>query len=470
MLRLPSLKERPIMNSLFQTDIRMPEPRSFDLPTLIYWVKRTPECIGILKRIATDVVTELSFTAVAEQKTGRPGKNFQENIEDKAAYFARKNLLRHKLIALVIDMLMTGDFYMWKGKLSENQLKEITLKHLREYDIELKEDIELKQFYDEDSNGVNAIELIPSSMMKIHHDNFKILKYVQEAKNTREDRIFDPDEIVHGKMMEIDGSVYGYSPMEASYVAIRTINSIQDYGYYYFENGAKVDRAWKFMGNPSETYINKFIETLNQYKGVRKAHSDLVLTGADKIEMESLNEISEEMQYRQLAIHSVGRLAFAFNMPADILSSILGVDVRGTAGGSDIEDAGYNRNIIQLQQYVEELLNSQLFLPEFKVEMSFERTFRQDQVRQIQYMAMTVPVIEFFFKHEIPVADEYFMKLLQIPRKYIIKGNIKKEIEMSQPFQMDKSKKVDGPNQQAYQQAKLKQQRPQQENNPPTGS
>ena len=463
-------KERPIINSLYIPSKTMPEPRRFDLNTLIYWVKRTPECIGIVKRIATDIVTNISFVSVADQKTGRPSKNLKIKTEDKAVEFALRNSFKKKLEAAVIDRLITGDFYLWKGKISDNQIKEVTNKHLAEYGYEMKE-FEAKQFFDEDFNGINTIELIPSSMVEIFHDQFKITEYVQKSKsNPARDRKFKPDEIIHGKLMEIDGSVYGFSPMESAYTGIRIINSIQDYSYYYFENGAKIDRVWKFMGNVNQAYLDKFKETLKKYVSTKKSHGSLLISGADKIESESLNEISEEMEYRQLAIHSVGRLAFAFNMPADILSAILGVDVKGTAIGSDVEDAGYNRNVEQAQAELEDLMNSQLFISEFKVEMRLERTFKQGQIMQTQYMAQTIPVIEFLFKHEIPVSDEYIYSMLQIPRKYLTEGKIKREIEvdMGMPFKQPGGPPK-GPGQQAFSDRKKAEQKPQQNNRPPIG-
>jgi len=468
--KLPSYKERPVINSLFDTTRTFPEPRTMDLRTLIWWIKRTPEAIGIIKRMATDIVTEIQFNSVAEQKTGRPSKDFDAKKIDRAKYFAKKNHFRQKLIALVTDWIMTGDFYLWMGKISDNQVKEIALKHYKSYGIELKE-IETKQFYDEDFNRINSIEVLPSSMTKIHHDDFTIIEYVQKPRNGQQDDIpFKPEEIIHGKFMEIDGSVYGFSPMESGYVALRTINSIQDYGFYYFENGAKIDRVWKFMGNPNPTYIEKFKEQIKQYTDVKRSHGNLVLTGADKIESESLNEVSEEMQYRQLAINSVGRLAFSFNMPADILSAILGVDIKGTATGSDIEDAGYNRNIEMAQLYIEEMINSQLWLPEFKVEMRFKRTFRQDQIRMIQYQSMVVPVMEFMFKHEFPVNEQYYFDLMQIPEKYREKGKIKTEIEQPQPFANPGKLKVSGEKQEAFAASKKSQQKPQDNNSTQTGA
>lgn len=471
-MQIPEFKERPVINSTFMPSKEFGEPRTFSLHMLLWWIKRTPECIGILKRIATDIVTDISFVSVEQPITsGRPSKNFKKLNEDRAMSFAHRNLLKHKLLALVIDWAATGDFYLWKGKVSDNQIKEIAAKYYKEMGIEVKE-IDTKQFFDEDPDRIKSIEIVPSSTVEILHDQFKITEYKQWVRSSPGDkRIFSTDEIIHGKYMEIDGSVYGFSPIEASFVAIKTINAIQDYNFVYFENGAKLDRVWKFMGNPGVEYIEKFKEDIKQYISNKRAHGHLVIAGGDKIESESLNEVTEAMEYRQLAINSVGRLAFAFNMPADTLSPILGVDIKSAAGSSDVEDAGYNRNIERAQEYIEDLLNTQLFIPEFKVKLQFARQFRQDQIRQSQDRAMVVPFIEFLFNHKYPVTDEFIHKTLQIPREFLTEGKIKREIEdmSAKPFPMP-NKSMKGTATQANSANKAKQAQPQQRNNPPVGA
>ena len=472
--------KRPVINSPYIPSPTHPAPRSFDLNTLMYWIKKTPECIGILKRITNDIVTEISFEPIESvRKAGRPPLSQNQSKIDKADYFSKRNNFFSKAQALALDWAATGDNYLWKGGVDNSFVKESALKHYAAFGIEMKE-LSLSGFlegskegdsvfFDEDYNGVSAIEIIPSTQVKIHHDRHRIIKYIQQDKQHPGNPIpFDPDEIIHGKFIDIDGSVYGYSPMEASYTAIRTVNSIQDYGWYYFENGAKIDRVWKFMGNPNPEYWKKFQENVSQYISVKKSHGHLFAAGAEKIESEKLNEISEEMEYRDLAIHSIGRMAFAFNMPADMLSSILGKDIKPTAGSSDVEDAGYYRNIERSQSYLENIWNTQLWIPFFGVRMHFERTFKQDQIRQIQYMGQTIPVIQFLQKNKFPLKDEYYYNLLQIDKSNLKEGKIEwAEEEEAQPFVMGKG--TQGPKREAFQESKRQQQKPQQRNNPPRG-
>ena len=465
---LVSYKERPVINSMFLPSETTPAARSFDLNTLMYWIKKTPECIGILRRISNDIVTPISFTPVeSEKKLGRPPSSQQQGKVDKAVFFAQNNNFHTKDVAATIDWAATGDDYVYKSINQDTEkIKEIASKYYKEFNIDTK--INTKEFLDEDYNGISSIEIVPSSMVRIKHDQFKILKFVQRDKmKPGVEREFLPEEIIHHKYMDIDGSVYGYSPMEASYTAIRTVNSIQDYGWYYFENGAKIDRVWIYKGTPNKEYWEKFQENVAQYISNRKAHGHLFAAGAEDIKSEKLNEITEEMEYRQLAIHSVGRLAFSFNMPADMLSSILGKDIKPTAGSSDVEDAGYYRNIERAQEYRENLWNSQLWIPHFGVKMHYQRIFKQDQIRQIQYMAMATPVIEFLNKNKFPLKDEFYYNLLQLDKSYLKEGKIDwAPEEIATPFTPPNSK---GPKAQEQANQKKKQQEPQQRNNPPTG-
>ena len=359
---------------------------------------------------------------------------------------------------------------MWKSMNEDTEtVKEIASKYYKEFNINTK--INTKEFLDEDYNGVSSIEIVPSSMTRIKHDQFKILKYVQRDKlQPGVEREFNPEDIIHFKYMDIDGSVYGYSPMEAGYTSIRTINAIQDYGWYYFENGAKIDRVWIYKGTPNKEYWDKFQENVGQYISNRKAHGHLFAAGAEDIKSEKLNEITEEMEYRQLAIHSVGRLAFSYNMPADMLSSILGKDIKPTAGSSDVEDAGYYRNIERSQEYRENLWNSQLWIPHFGVKMHYQRIFKQDQIRQIQYMAMATPVIEFLHRNKFNLKDEFYYKLLQLDKSYLKEGEIGwAPEEIAMPFTPPGKTTSKGPKAQEASNQKKKQQEPQQNNNPPTG-
>ena len=470
MIELKTVSDRPLLNTKFfpiggtgKGDYTL-TPREYDVKELMWWIKRTPECIGIGKRIATDIISNISFTAIDKKLTGRPSKTYKQDVEEKAMQFSRDENVKQKLINAVLDWVFTGDSYIWTGKISDKKIKEIVEKYNQSYGVEFK----AAEFMDEEYNSTSKFMTVPSTTVEVRHNGQDILYYKQTVGGTF--RTFYPEQIVHAKFMDIDGDPYGFTPMRASASVIKILGYIKDYGANYFANGGTPDMIFKFpkemAGSPN---AKAFEQVLQKYKEMKRKHGNMIVYG--EMELEKLNEWNKDMEFRQHAIYLTGVLAHAFNMPADTLSSILGVDIKGTAMGSDVEDTGYNRNIKNSQEYWENLLNSQIFNKYFGVDIKFEKTFRQDDIRLSQYRAMNVSTIEFMFRHDYPVTDEFIHSLLKIPREFLTNGKIERESEAQKmeksgsPFQ----KPIPGENQQKFQAKKKLEQQPQQENKKPTG-
>ncbi len=461
--------KRPITNTLFpiQTSSNLPMPRIFPIKTFMRLIKRTPECIGIGMRITRDIFTEMTFTAIEKKKMGRPSEKPNIEAEEKAKLFSKDENMKHKLSTSVgLDWLFTGSGYIWKG-FSETKMKEKTIKLYKETGLDTKE-IETKAFLDEDLNTLSKFESVPSSTVEIIATNKEILKYRQWAINA-EFIEFNPDEIIHAKFLSLDGDPYGFTPMISSAQVIDTLSAIKDYHHVFFKNNGVPDMMFKMPKEMASSPNFKLVEQqLREYKKPENKHGIMLFAG--EIEKEELNKWDKDMEFRQHAIYLTGVLAFAFNMPPDTISSILGVDIKGTALGSDLEDSGYQDNIIAAQEYWENILNTQLFNPIFGVDIHFKRKFKQDQIRITQNQAMFLPVMESIFKHKIPVTDEYIIKQLNIPREHLKDGVIDRSVEEIEqtgisPF----SKPAKSENQQKASNEKKMEQQTQENIKPPIG-
>ena len=120
-----------------------------DKRTLMNWIKRTAEAIGILRQISMDVITRINFVALPQEtKKGRPAsKDPGLDAEEKANEFAKNNHLKHQLRAAMIEGPALGDAYLWIGKLNLGEKKEILKKVYKQVGIEIKEtEIEAKAF------------------------------------------------------------------------------------------------------------------------------------------------------------------------------------------------------------------------------------------------------------------------------------------------------------------------------------
>src|SRR3990167_10524730 len=94
--------------------------------TVMDFVKRSPEALGIIRAIAMDIVTKLNFKSIALQGKGRPFKELHQNKEDESKEFAKRHQVKQTLMAEVMDMLITGELFNWIGDDFTEKVKEIT--------------------------------------------------------------------------------------------------------------------------------------------------------------------------------------------------------------------------------------------------------------------------------------------------------------------------------------------------------
>ena len=332
-----------------------------DKRTLMNWLKRTPETMGILRQIALDVVTRINFVALEEPKReGRPVKNASKNKEEEASMFAKRNHLKQQLRAAVMEGVGLGDGYIWKGKVSESDTKEIIEKNYKDFGFELKE-TEIKAIaLDENFVGKKTLQYIASATMNIELDDSgtKIKSYVQRVtlglgthtfpsatirqtsdgtiagSSAGSPRQWKPDQIIHYKFMDLDGKVHGYTPMQASFPVIKTLGAIKDYHGHYFESGIVADLIFNFEEDDPNTVHHEKMRQILQEWWNNKRRSPVVTTG--KMNIQKLNEWNKDMEFRMLAIYYTGVIAFSVGMPLEKIRAILGGEIKSTTGGSDI--------------------------------------------------------------------------------------------------------------------------------------
>ena len=154
-----------------------------DKRTLMNWIKRTAEAIGILRQMSNDIITRIHFTEIDVPNTGgRPVNDAGKKRVEKADVFAKKHFLKQALRAMVVEGIALGDGYLWKGKMEDKELKEIFAKVLKTYNIEAK--AKDSQFIDEDFVGIKRLQYVASATMNIelHKSGTKIQSYIQRTQ------------------------------------------------------------------------------------------------------------------------------------------------------------------------------------------------------------------------------------------------------------------------------------------------
>ena len=389
------------------TDYTSTQP--FSYKGLIELIEKTPEAIGILRAIQTDIVSD-GFTFI--------GKKYKVELANK---FMQTNRFREEHKAAVFDWLLFGNGALWKGKISQRQVKEV-VEAISE--VQFKE-IDTKAIIDEDVYKTKLVKHAPWSTMQIDltPDKTSILQFRQLLPGDRA-TILAVEEIIHAKFMDFNGKVYGFSPMQASINVLSTLSLIKDMNGNFFQNGGVPD--WMFIlpnemaGSPN---VIKLEQVLRKFKSSRHKHGNMIFTG--EVNPIQMNKFDKDMEFRKLAIYYTGILALAFNMPLSRVASIIGGEIKAGAADTDLSEAGYWRGISVAQDYWEDLLNTQLFEPEFDVKIRFNRGYKNDEIKEAQRDVQMMQVLDQlmqrgaitpeYIKFKLHIPDEYFTGKYEIP-------------------------------------------------------
>ena len=156
----PTTTGRPFINESQIGALSVSSTFLTDKRTLMNWIKRTPEAIGILRQMAMDIVTTVNFVSVDTPSMGRPKKNKGRVNVTKAEEFAKQNFLKQTLRSAVIDELALGDGYIWKGNLDDSDRKLALNNTLKQIGTSIEVDFKA---LDEDFNKDRVLEYVPAS-------------------------------------------------------------------------------------------------------------------------------------------------------------------------------------------------------------------------------------------------------------------------------------------------------------------
>src|SRR3990167_8716239 len=339
---------------------------------VITYIRRSSEMQGIFNTIVTDIVSD-GFRFISEGQGKKTNKK-------KAEEFANKIFLKEELKAALNDWLMLGNFLLWVGggEKEAKEFKEFFLVQKKLFDTK-QLSFEIKQFLDEIESDAREIRHVPWSSIQIHlNKTLTGIDYYSQnitgggpLLNTRgtelsnrtgssgtEVRRWIPEQVIHGRFMQFDGSVYGLTPTFSLLPEISTLQLLKDYAGRFFENGGIPD--WMFIlpeDEPNSPNVRRIEQTLQEYKSIENKHGNMVFTG--NVEPIEMNEFNKDMEFRKLAVYYTANCAFAFGLPKGKVQAILGLEMK--EGTDDLADSAYWRRISEAQDYIETLFNTQLF-------------------------------------------------------------------------------------------------------------
>jgi len=340
-----------------------------NLETLYETVKRSPEIVGCINAVVEDILAD--------------GWRFvgSKSAIEKARKFQVSSQFYKILTNAVIDLLITGDSYILKLAVEEEQLKNIVVSLSNRVAKELKVKFDKQQVFElvkQDVLKPKDLQVLKASTMQINYDETGTIKsYTQKVGGSQ--RVYKKKDIIHLTTMNIGGGPYGFTPLEPLLSDIATLIFAKEFVGKYFEN----DGVPYFLFNlpestPDDRQYELLKKELRELKNSRNRYRSLVTTG--KISVEQINKFNKDMEFAKLIQHFTQVILMAMGVPPHRVSFL---DVRQSASELGKIEAGYYKKIAFMQKAIEETLNAELW-NNFNVEMKFFKSYKIDEMREAQ--------------------------------------------------------------------------------------
>ena len=389
------------------------------------WVKNTPELVAFLNKVTNDACSKFHFEDL--------GSSSGRNKLLKANIFALNIGLRQLMQSQFFDCLATGDGFGWVGRITDKQLKEIIHSKVSKSNIEKKarDDIEqslfleLKashtldvenqtKFFDDDVLAPKTYRYVPSSTVEVVYDRYDIKGY-NHFLGVYLPMFFSPEEILHFTLMKRDGKVNGFTPVESCIVQLELLRQMWQNQMALHKNGGTPDNAFilKNLSVSSPAFKN-IQEQLQKYKLAENKHGQLVFTG--DIDIKPLQQL-DEMQFKDMGLYITGLIAMQWGIPRSSIPFIIGgTNTTNDVGGNS--ERGYWDVIEGFQDTFAEIMNTQLWIPNFGVKIVFDNTYAQYDIQMQQVLMSKVQNLQnidsLLMKNKQQLTLEYKQEVLGI--------------------------------------------------------
>jgi len=328
---------------------------------------RSAEVMSIVRGVAGDVVGKFHFEPVVPNS-----RDSGRNKLLKATTFAEANRFKKLLRDMVIDILITGEAYMWKATLPEEERKQIQK-------VISTKSKEFKQLFDEDLSAPRQLRHMASTSMIIRYDRHNVLGYTQRVGTTEID--FDLKETVRLNFEELNGRPEGWTPLYSLPLQIQLLWLLWQNQFYKQAKGNHPDLVVSLEGNgvnanhPSFKRIEQALRSYNTPGN--STHGSLLLSG-EKISIDQLKR-DDTMEFRDVGMLISSLVASQWQYPASRMS-LKTVEATATKDSGGNADRGYWLNIEQMQDTIDDVMNTQLWIPFFGVRMVHDKAYLHDEV------------------------------------------------------------------------------------------
>ena len=394
---------------------------------LMSWYKTIPELTAFINKVARDSTTRYHFEPVNPSDSGR-------NKIMIANRFSTENRLKPLRESQFADALVTGEAFGWMGFIDEDDIRaKIRDIVKKEIFIEAKERIkiteelfkELKEedgfadseFNDEALLRPRKYRYVASSTVEIKHDERDIVEYTQVV-GIEKPVIFTPKEIIHYTIMQRDGRVSGFTPVESVIVQLELLRQMWQNLLSIHKNGGSPDKLFILKNHLTSSPSYKRIEKqLQKYKLVENKHGNMLFTG--DIAVEDLQQL-DEMQFKDSGLYITGLIAMQWGIPRSSIPYIIGgTNTKDDTGGNS--ERSYWETIASMQKTWAEIENTQLWIPHFGVRIVFDNSYinldvQRETAKQLK-LSNVMNTEQILFKGGLKLEESKRLRLLDLTNK-----------------------------------------------------
>ena len=340
-------------------------------------IKSTPELLGMIDTLITDhFMGDVDFYDNDGRELGPTNfKKAQRQWHEFKVYQA--------FYGQAFDYFTDGNGFGWVGSPMDN-LSSKQKESLRSLNSSFK-----ASSLGNVRNAINSaliepkkISYISASTTEILHNEYGIFGYKQDASGKIV--IWNPDQIVHTRLMNIDGKTRGYSGIKALAKEVALIYMVKENMIAKLSNGGSADNiiSLKNASGTSRSRFERLRKALESFSHLKKSHGNMPIDA--EVTVQSLGTSLKDMEYRELAMFVISEFALGLGLPISRVPFMMtgsgGTSNKGELSGNS-EDA-YQKKVNNRRTQWESGWNVQF--NKLGWSFKFRRDNLQDETRETQ--------------------------------------------------------------------------------------
>jgi HK97 family phage portal protein len=310
-----------------------------------------------------------------------------KSAKDKAKKFAIQSHLYKTLTNAYFEAYATGDVYILKLAVKENDIKSIceilSKKIAKALHVEVKKETVYQLVKQDIKDTPVDLQILKASTISINYDETgKVVSYEQRVGNSngQDVRVFKASDVIHISFMNLGGGPYGFIPLETALSDVATLIFAKEFAGKYFENdGIPYFIFHMPNASPGDKNFENLKKELKELKKEANKYRSMIVTG--EVDAEQVNKFNKDMEFAKLIQHFTQVVLMTMGVPAHRVN--LTIDVRQIGGAVNRAYEGYYKKLQFSQQIFEDALNAELWVP-FNVEMRFNKVYKIDEMREAQ--------------------------------------------------------------------------------------